>query len=240
MSPPLRATAIDLFGARAWAPSRRSCRGKVHTLVASPSSRRIRTLGARRSGVRLGLRRLHRAHALRGLTTTAEIRRALVLVAKQASRRVESGRRNGSGLISRATTRPGVPGWDAERVVRHLERGVALGYQLLQRARWLCLLYDSAVVFQEPPSEHPRLLLLQGGTIVEARDLLPNERSPLLSRRVLCANDSPPSTGPSTIVSEHADHRAQARVARRGTAEVRVGRRRWLRGSTLEALLLWV
>jgi hypothetical protein len=68
--------------------------------------------------------------------------------------------------------------WDPERVVRHLERGVAQAHQLLERARWLCLLHDSAVAFREPGSERTRLLRVAAGQVVEACDLGPDERVP--------------------------------------------------------------
>jgi DNA polymerase-3 subunit epsilon len=72
--------------------------------------------------------------------------------------------------------------WDPERVVRHLERGVAQAHQLLERARWLCLLHDSAVAFREPGSERTRLLRVAAGQVVEARDLAPGESIPVPGR----------------------------------------------------------
>jgi hypothetical protein len=130
--------------------------------------------------------------------------------------------------------------WDPERVVRHLERAVAHGYQLVQRARWLCLLHDCAVVFQEPPSERPRLLLVCDGRVQESRDLLPDQAvpgdfcyRPLRQRQA--AFDRNRYDHLRTLTSE------LKRVLRdRGTAAVRFGRGRWLRGSTLDALLRWV
>ena len=178
-------------------------------------------------------------HALDGLSTTTEIRRSLVVVAKKLLGAAKAGAAAEAADLE-SDDSSGVPGWDAERVVRHLERGVALAYQLLQRARWLCLLYDSAVVFREPPSEHARLLLLQGGSIVDARDLLPSETVPApLAARPLrerqSAFDRALYDRLRTLTTE------LKRVLRdKGTAEVRVGRGRWLRGSKLEALLLWV
>jgi hypothetical protein len=132
--------------------------------------------------------------------------------------------------------------WDTARVVRHLERGVAHGYQLLQRARWLCLLYDSAVVFSEPSIEAgaSRLLLVRGGRLVESRDLsvgeqVPGDGStrPMAERQA--AFDRHPYDRLRTLTTE------LKRVLRDGgSAAVRVGRGRWLRGGRLDALLRWV
>jgi hypothetical protein len=130
--------------------------------------------------------------------------------------------------------------WDLERVVRHLERGVLHGYQLLQRARWLCLLYDSAVVFREPTRDAARLLLLSGGQLVDARDLPPDETVPNF------AATRPLRERQGTFDRNQYDRlrivtSELKRVLRDGgTAAVRVGRGRWLRGSKLESLLLWV
>ncbi|MET0413919.1 MAG: GIY-YIG nuclease family protein, partial [Polyangiaceae bacterium] len=62
----------------------------------------------------------------------------------------------GDAAAEQESAPPGV--WDAERVVRHLERSLAHGYQLLQRARWLCLLHDSLVCFREPGAAPQRVL----------------------------------------------------------------------------------
>jgi DNA polymerase-3 subunit epsilon len=72
--------------------------------------------------------------------------------------------------------------WDPERVVRHLERGVAQAHQLLERARWLCLLHDSAIAFREPGSARTRVLRVDGGQVVEARDLDAGESVPAPGR----------------------------------------------------------
>jgi DNA polymerase-3 subunit epsilon len=130
--------------------------------------------------------------------------------------------------------------WDPDRVVRHLERGVMHGYQLLQRARWLCLLYDSAVIFREPATERSRLLLVQGGRLVEARDLAPDEpvpavtpAKPLAERQVTFDRNQYDRL--RIVTSE------LKRVLRDGgSATVRIGPKRWLGGSTLDAVLLWV
>jgi hypothetical protein len=130
--------------------------------------------------------------------------------------------------------------WDRDRVLRHLERGVLHGYQLLQRARWLCVLYDSAVVFREPSSESSRLLVVRGGQLVEARNLPPDESVPSVAatrplRERQSTFDRNQYDRLRTLTSE------LKRVLRDGGyAAVRVGRGRWLRESTLDALLLWV
>jgi hypothetical protein len=129
--------------------------------------------------------------------------------------------------------------WDPARVLRHLEREVLHGYQLLQRARWLCLLYDSAVVFREPSGERSRLLLVRGGKLVEACDILDEPVPRIAATRPLRERqgtfDRNQYDRLRTLTSE------LKRVLRDGgTAAVRVGESRWLRGSKLDALLLWV
>jgi hypothetical protein len=130
--------------------------------------------------------------------------------------------------------------WDRDRVVRHLERGVLHGYQLLQRARWLCLLYDSIIVFREPGSERSRLLCVRGGQLAEARDVVAEEptarlvpTTPLAQRK--CTFDRSQYDRLRTLTSE------LKRVLRDGgTAAVGVGPARWLTGDLLDGLLLWV
>lgn len=130
--------------------------------------------------------------------------------------------------------------WDPERVVRHLERAVAHGYQLLQRARWLCLLYDSAIEFQEPGAARGRVLLVCAGRAQSAEDLMTGAPPPdhfcyrpLRERQA--AFDRIRYDHLRTLTSE------LKRVVRdQGTAAVRVGRTRWLRGPALGALLQWV
>jgi DNA polymerase-3 subunit epsilon len=130
--------------------------------------------------------------------------------------------------------------WDPDRIVRHLERAITHAYQLLQRARWLCLLYDSAIIFREPPSERSRLLLVQDGRLVASRDLLPDEPIDVTDRY------RPLSGRKEAFDRSHYDRlrtlTTELKRVRRdgGTAAVRVGRGRWLRGSKLDALLLWV
>jgi hypothetical protein len=131
--------------------------------------------------------------------------------------------------------------WDPARVVRHLERAVAHGYQLLQRARWLCLLYDSAVVFREPVGgAGPRLLVLREGRLVEARDWSPGEPIPR------AGTESPMRDRQAAFDRHHYDRLRTLttelkRVLRdQGSVEVRVGSGRWLREQRLDALLRWV
>jgi DNA polymerase-3 subunit epsilon len=61
--------------------------------------------------------------------------------------------------------------WDLDRVRRHLDRAVLRGGQLVRRARWLVLLSDASVAFRERGAGGLRLLVLDGGQIVERRDV---------------------------------------------------------------------
>jgi DNA polymerase-3 subunit epsilon len=130
--------------------------------------------------------------------------------------------------------------WDVERVVRHLERGTAQAFRLLQRARWLCLLYDSAVVFQEPPLVAPRAIRVEAGNIgasLEAAGAgaLPARfpYRPRLERQR--SFDRVRYDALRTLTSE------LKRILRDGgSVEVCTGRGRWLRRNELEALLRWV
>lgn len=130
--------------------------------------------------------------------------------------------------------------WDRDRVVRHLERAVAHGYQLLQRARWLRVLCESAVVVREPAGEHVRLLEVRRGAIVQARDLALDERAPPLTAYRPFAErmldfDRSEYDRLRTLTTE------VKRILRDGgTVSVRVGREKWLRHQTLDALLMWV
>jgi hypothetical protein len=130
--------------------------------------------------------------------------------------------------------------WDPERVLRHLERAVAHGHQLLARARWLCLLCDSAVVFREPGSERMRRLLIERGELIEARDAAagetPASRQPLrppLERRA--AFDRNQYDRLRTLTTE------LKRIQRDGgTVTVQLARHRWLSGAALARLLVAV
>jgi DNA polymerase-3 subunit epsilon len=180
-----------------------------------------------------------------GARSPAQVRKLLVTAARKlilATRadpsRLDSEPENDSEAGASNTTELGA--WDRDRVVRHLERGVLHGYQLLQRARWLCLLYDSIVVFREPGSEGARLLWVRGGQLGEARDVAPGEAAvrlvpttPLAQRKGTF--DRSQYDRLRTLTSE------LKRVLRDGgTAAVAVGPARWLTGDQLDGVLLWV
>jgi DNA polymerase III epsilon subunit-like protein/predicted GIY-YIG superfamily endonuclease len=177
-------------------------------------------------------------HSLTRSAVTRAVRLGLVMTAR---RLILTAKADDETSIEDSNASSGeARAWDLERVVRHLERGVLHGYQLLQRARWLCLLYDSAVVFREPTRDAARLLLLSGGQLVDARDLPPDETVPNF------AATRPLRERQGTFDRNQYDRlrivtSELKRVLRDGgTAAVRVGRGRWLRGSKLESLLLWV
>jgi predicted GIY-YIG superfamily endonuclease len=168
----------------------------------------------------------------------ADRRRALVSTARTLISTAKDDDETGADDVSASTGE--VHLWDPERVVRHLERGVMHGYRLLQRARWLCLVYDSAVVFREPSDEWSRLLLMSGGQLVEARDVMPDEPIPSMAatrplRERQATFDRNQYDRLRIVTSE------LKRIMRDGgTVAVRVGRGRWLRDATLDALLLGV
>lgn len=130
--------------------------------------------------------------------------------------------------------------WDPDRVLRHLERAIAHGHQLLQRARWLCLLCDSVVIFREPASELSRQLTLQGGHCLAARDMAPTEPIALPQRvRPLperqAALDRTHYDRLRTLTTE------LKRVQRDGGSVcVRVARDHWLGDAALRRVLRWV
>jgi DNA polymerase III subunit epsilon len=176
-----------------------------------------------------------------GNIAPAEVRRSLIVAARRLILASKSDTASEAADLDADDTGAGVvEQWDPERVVRHLERGVAHGYQLLQRARWLCLLYDSTVVFREPATERARLLVIRDGSIVGARDLMRDESVPgPFASRPLRDRQSAFDRGLydrlRTLTTE------LKRILRdKGTVEIGMGRARWLRGSTLEALLRWV
>jgi hypothetical protein len=129
--------------------------------------------------------------------------------------------------------------WDPERVLRHLDRAVAHGHRLLARARWLPLLCDSVVVFREPASARTRLLSVERGLIVEARDRVAGEPSnralrlrPLLERQA--SFDRSQYDRLRTLTTE------LKRIQRDGgTVTVQLGRR-WLSNAALARLLVVV
>jgi DNA polymerase-3 subunit epsilon len=62
-------------------------------------------------------------------------------------------------------------GWDRDRVRRSLERTVVQEGLLVRRARAVSLLTHATVAFHDERAPHARLLHLDGGAIVEARDV---------------------------------------------------------------------
>jgi DNA polymerase-3 subunit epsilon len=130
--------------------------------------------------------------------------------------------------------------WDGERVLRHLERGLAHAHQLLQRARWLCLLHDSNVEFQEAASARSRWLSIRAGRVVDARDLPADAPldAPLPYRSLperQAGFDRSQYDRLRTLTSE------LKRVLRDGGAvRIRIGRRRWLEAGALQAGLRWI
>jgi hypothetical protein len=136
---------------------------------------------------------------------------------------------------------PSVDRWDSDRVLRHLERAVAHAHQLLERARWLCLLSDSVVIFREPNRTCPRRLILRAGQLLESAELVPGEPLPVSASRVrpLRARQAAFDRGIydrlRTLTTE------LKRIQRDGgTAAVRVARDRWLCDDALRRILLWV
>jgi len=65
--------------------------------------------------------------------------------------------------------------WDPERVARHLERVTLQMGRQLRRARWLCLLSESAVGWHEPGQAARRRLVVERGQIID-RCYVPPER----------------------------------------------------------------
>jgi DNA polymerase III subunit epsilon len=192
-----------------------------------------------------GLADFAERHALSVTATSDDRRRQLVMTARKlilTAKAEATLRMDGELEVDTAddTSAALLRLWDCDRVVRHLERGVMHGYQLLQRARWLCLLYDSAVVFREPSSDQARLLLVRGGRLEDARDIATDEQvANVPAKRMLRDRqgtfDRNQYDRLRTLTSE------VKRVLRDGgTVAIRVGRGRWLRGSKLDALLLWV
>ncbi len=177
--------------------------------------------------------------------TPMDPRRALVSIGRQllAAARSPGARGEQAELAAEAESdepSPSMGAWDPERVLRHLERGAAHGQQLLARARWLCLLCDSIVVFREPGSERTRLLQLARGRVLEARDVLADEARPAsLELRPLrerqASFDRSLYDRLRTLTTE------LKRIQRDGgIVAVRVARDRWLCGGVLAGVLAWV
>jgi DNA polymerase III epsilon subunit-like protein len=130
--------------------------------------------------------------------------------------------------------------WDEERVGRHLERAVMNGHRLLARARWLCLLGDSGVVFREPGSASVRALELRAAELVFVRDFdageppsPPPELAPLRERQARF--DRLRYDRLRTLTTE------LDRILRDGgDVEVRAVRGRVWSGAALRQILRWV
>ncbi len=191
----------------------------------------------------VGFARFAARPSLTSVPSTIDVRRSLAATARQiivATKETALSEASDLEADSSDDEALALPAWDPARVVRHLERSVAHAYQLLQRARWLCLLYDSAIVFREPASSQLRLLLIHHGNLVEARDVAPDEPTaqsvsshPLHDRKAEI--DRVYYDRLRTLTSE------LKRVLRDdGTVAVRVGQNHWLRGATLANLLRWV
>jgi DNA polymerase III subunit epsilon len=180
-------------------------------------------------------------HALRG--ARADVQKRL----REVARALLGAARAGEVKAAAAATgeeeeeaAPSLDAWDGERVRRHLERAVAHGHQLLERARWLCLVADSVVIFREPNSDRARRLLLRDGQVIEASDLAEHpalparfEVRPLRERQR--AFDRSLYDRLRTLTTE------LKRIQRDGgTAAVRVGRDSWLCDAALRSVLRWV
>lgn len=130
-----------------------------------------------------------------------------------------------------------VDSWDADRVLRHLERAVAHGHQLLSRARWLCLLCDSSVAYREPSGDRVRQLVITRGELVAVADAAAGEpSSPRLPSRPLAQRQS------AFDRSQYDRLRTLTTEIKRiqrdgGSVSIQVARRRWLSGEALARLL---
>jgi DNA polymerase III subunit epsilon len=182
-----------------------------------------------------GLARFMASHALGAGPEPAErgLRRAAraLLVAAGSSER---------DAVEASPDDVGRDTWDVDRVCRHLERAVLSGHRLLARARWLCLLGDSGVVFREPGSGRARALTLRAAELVENRDhdsreppLPPASLAPLRERQARF--DRKRYDRLRTLTTE------LDRILRDGgEVEVRAVRGRVWSGPALRQLLLWV
>ncbi|HEU4580038.1 MAG TPA: GIY-YIG nuclease family protein [Polyangiaceae bacterium] len=179
-----------------------------------------------------GYRRFAERHGLLG-KSPAESAAQLLCVARQLL---------ATGTEEAAASEEASPGradaWDPERVLRHLERGLAHGHQLLQRARWLCLLHDSCVVFREASSERTRLLSIRAGSCIAASDAPSQSELQRLPFRPLAerqaAFDRARYDRLRTLTSE------LKRVLRDGgSARLQLGRR-WLEAGALRDGLRWI
>lgn len=129
--------------------------------------------------------------------------------------------------------------WDLARVRRRLERCLIQGDLLMRRARWLSLLAHADVAFRERAMARARVLILEGGRIVERRELLGDLRA-------LPVRRWPPSHARRACFDATAYDRARVlatelnRVhAEDGEVAVRLGAR-VLEGARLARLLRWI
>jgi len=180
-----------------------------------------------------GYQRFAERHGLRG-AGPAEIDRQLSRAAREL---LATGFEEAPAGDEASSARP--DSWDPERVLRHLERGLAHGHQLLQRARWLCLLHDSSIVFREGSSERSRLLSIRAGSLIDARDAPADAALERLPYRSLAerqaAFDRARYDRLRTLTSE------LKRVLRDGgSARIQIGRSRWLEAPALRDGLRWI
>jgi DNA polymerase III subunit epsilon len=167
-------------------------------------------------------------------------RRLLMLAPEDAAASLESGD-EAPASEPPVSEPPSLRSWDRERVLRHLERGLSHGHQLLQRARWLCLLFDCTILFREA-NRPPRLLQVQAGQVLEARtagaDLQATDTRPPwrpLPERLAALRERKQYDRSRTLTSE------LKRVLRDGgSVSVRIGRQRWLDEAALRAGLRWI
>jgi DNA polymerase III subunit epsilon len=183
-----------------------------------------------------GFARLVERHP--ALDAQKDPRRALGQIARQLRAGAPApGARGEEAENDAGEPSPSLGSWDPERVLRHLERAIAHGHQLLERARWLCLLCDSVVIFREPGSELSRQLTLRGGHVLEASDVASGgpEPGPLEPRSLLERQASLDRTHYDRLRTLTTELKRVQRDG--GTVAVRVGRARWLRGGALARIL---
>jgi DNA polymerase III epsilon subunit-like protein len=183
-----------------------------------------------------------------GPVAPSDPRRALLLCARRllATARLPGAREEDAENVGDELT-ASPSRWDPDRVLRHLERAVAHGHQLLDRARWLCLLCDSIVVFREPGSDLSRRLTLWGGRLLDASDAAPDGHVSIEQDRAHPTKRMRPlALRQSLLDRAHYDRlRTLTTELKRiqrdgGEAGVRVAHGRWLRGGALGRVLLGV
>ncbi|MBI2892561.1 MAG: GIY-YIG nuclease family protein [Deltaproteobacteria bacterium] len=133
--------------------------------------------------------------------------------------------------------RPAERRWDPPTVARQLEEVVARATHALRRARWLCLLGESALRWRE--AERVRILVLDGGEIASCRDASDGEHAPV-----------PPGFRRTTLERQRAFTLAsfdrmrvlttELRRIADPSIEVRLGPRALLGAGRLARVLRWV